>query len=60
MGVFFARSTRLELATSRVTGGCSNQLSYDRTVIYIAPSLCVLRTVPAYQKTHDTSNDTAV
>jgi uncharacterized C2H2 Zn-finger protein len=24
-----AQSTRLELATSRVTGGCSNQLSYD-------------------------------
>jgi hypothetical protein len=28
--LFDARSTRLELATSRVTGGCSNQLSYDR------------------------------
>ena len=25
----YAQSTRLELATSRVTGGCSNQLSYD-------------------------------
>ena len=24
-----AQRTRLELATSRVTGGCSNQLSYN-------------------------------
>ena len=28
MGRFFAGTTGLEPATSRVTGGCSNQLSY--------------------------------
>ena len=31
----FARSTGLEPATSRVTGECSNQLSYDRNFFII-------------------------
>ncbi len=39
--VFFllARSTGLEPATSRVTGGCSNQLSYDRIIILLKQAL---------------------
>jgi hypothetical protein len=35
VGLFFnARSKGLEPSTSRVTGECSNQLSYDRKQIY--------------------------
>ena len=38
-GLFFnARSTGLEPATSRVTGECSNQLSYDRILYLIISS----------------------
>ncbi len=35
---YFARSKGLEPSTSRVTGECSNQLSYDR-ILYIIPSI---------------------
>ena len=34
-----AQRTRLELATSRVTGGCSNQLSYHCNIERIAEKL---------------------
>ncbi len=34
----FAQSTGLEPATSHVTGGCSNQLSYDCIYIYLSES----------------------